>query len=56
MTQYFTDNWRNIQNFQARPDYILIASYPKTGHLNPPSQHPCRSSGPFARWLIPFLI
>ncbi|XP_071332693.1 cytosolic sulfotransferase 3-like isoform X1 [Trachinotus anak] len=32
MTHYFTDNWENIQNFQARPDDILIASYPKAGN------------------------
>uniref|UniRef100_A0A3B4UIM4 Sulfotransferase n=1 Tax=Seriola dumerili TaxID=41447 RepID=A0A3B4UIM4_SERDU len=31
MTQYFTEIWKNIQNFQAWPDYILIASYPKAG-------------------------
>lgn len=31
MTNYFTDNWDNIQNFQARPDDILIATYPKAG-------------------------
>ncbi|XP_067448702.1 cytosolic sulfotransferase 3-like isoform X1 [Thunnus thynnus] len=31
MTHYFTDNWENIQKFQARPDDILIASYPKAG-------------------------
>ncbi|XP_020485105.1 cytosolic sulfotransferase 1 [Labrus bergylta] len=31
MTKYFTDNWDNIQNFQARPDDILIATYPKAG-------------------------
>uniref|UniRef100_A0A3B4UKZ7 Sulfotransferase n=1 Tax=Seriola dumerili TaxID=41447 RepID=A0A3B4UKZ7_SERDU len=29
MTKYFTDNWDNIQNFKARPDDILIATYPK---------------------------
>ncbi|XP_075330893.1 cytosolic sulfotransferase 3-like isoform X2 [Odontesthes bonariensis] len=31
MTHYFTDNWENIQNFQARSDDILIATYPKAG-------------------------
>ncbi|KAM7411656.1 hypothetical protein PAMA_021577 [Pampus argenteus] len=31
MTKYFTDNWDNIQNFKARPDDILIATYPKSG-------------------------
>ncbi|XP_041941911.1 cytosolic sulfotransferase 2-like [Alosa sapidissima] len=31
MTQYFTDNWENVQNFKALPDDILIATYPKAG-------------------------
>ncbi|XP_047457500.1 uncharacterized protein LOC125017966 [Mugil cephalus] len=31
MTKYFTDNWDNIQNFKARPDDILIVTYPKAG-------------------------
>ncbi|XP_076859270.1 cytosolic sulfotransferase 3-like [Brachyhypopomus gauderio] len=31
MTHYFTDNWENVQNFKARPDDILIATYPKAG-------------------------
>ncbi|KAM6924785.1 cytosolic sulfotransferase 3-like [Xenentodon cancila] len=31
MTHYFTDNWENVQNFQARPDDIVIATYPKAG-------------------------
>ncbi len=31
MTRYFTDNWENVQKFQARPDDILIATYPKAG-------------------------
>ncbi|KAM9785408.1 LOW QUALITY PROTEIN: cytosolic sulfotransferase 3-like [Neosynchiropus ocellatus] len=31
MTHYFTDNWDKVQNFQARPDDIVIATYPKAG-------------------------
>ncbi|KAM4610898.1 cytosolic sulfotransferase 2-like [Polymixia lowei] len=31
MTKYFTENWDNVQNFIARPDDILIATYPKAG-------------------------
>uniref|UniRef100_A0A8C9YVS9 Sulfotransferase n=1 Tax=Sander lucioperca TaxID=283035 RepID=A0A8C9YVS9_SANLU len=31
MTHYYTDNWEKVQNFQARPDDIVINSYPKAG-------------------------
>ncbi|XP_071780716.1 cytosolic sulfotransferase 3-like [Centroberyx gerrardi] len=31
MSHYFTDNWDKVQSFQARPDDILIATYPKAG-------------------------
>lgn len=31
MTKYFTANWDNVQNFKARPDDIVIATYPKAG-------------------------
>ncbi|XP_062855227.1 cytosolic sulfotransferase 3-like [Trichomycterus rosablanca] len=31
MTHYFTNNWEEVQNFKARPDDILIATYPKAG-------------------------
>uniref|UniRef100_A0A3Q3CET0 Sulfotransferase n=1 Tax=Haplochromis burtoni TaxID=8153 RepID=A0A3Q3CET0_HAPBU len=38
MTHYFTDNWENVQNFQVRPDDILIATYPKAGQERPDRQ------------------
>ncbi|KAM3618238.1 uncharacterized protein V6R79_017819 [Siganus canaliculatus] len=31
MTPLVTDDWENVQKFQARPDDILIATYPKAG-------------------------
>ncbi|XP_068192572.1 cytosolic sulfotransferase 3-like [Antennarius striatus] len=31
MTHYFTDLWDRVQTFKARPDDILIATYPKAG-------------------------
>lgn len=34
MTSYFTSNWDNIQNFKARPDDIIIATYPKAGAVS----------------------
>lgn len=31
MTHYFTDSWEDVQNFEARSDDILVATYPKAG-------------------------
>ncbi|KAF4070631.1 hypothetical protein AMELA_G00287530 [Ameiurus melas] len=31
MSHYFTETWEKVQKFQARPDDILIATYPKAG-------------------------
>lgn len=31
MTRFFTDNWENVQKLKARPDDIVLASYPKAG-------------------------
>uniref|UniRef100_A0A4W5LI70 Sulfotransferase n=1 Tax=Hucho hucho TaxID=62062 RepID=A0A4W5LI70_9TELE len=59
MTNYFTDNWDNVQNFQARPDDILIATYPKAGlsqsdvDTAPERQRPIFEKVPFLELLIP---
>ncbi|KAF4070627.1 hypothetical protein AMELA_G00287490 [Ameiurus melas] len=31
MTHVFTDNWDKVQNFKAKPDDIVVATYPKAG-------------------------
>ncbi|XP_045911508.1 cytosolic sulfotransferase 3-like isoform X2 [Micropterus dolomieu] len=31
MIKHVTENWDSVQNFKARPDDILIATYPKAG-------------------------
>ncbi|XP_049609666.1 cytosolic sulfotransferase 3 [Syngnathus scovelli] len=31
MTRFFTDNWENVKTFKAKPDDIVIATYPKSG-------------------------
>lgn len=33
MTHFFTDNWDNIQNFKAKSDDVVVATYPKAGNL-----------------------
>lgn len=34
MTHYCTDNWEKTQNFEVRPDSILIVTYPKAGQAH----------------------
>ncbi|XP_069100151.1 sulfotransferase 1 family member D1-like [Pleurodeles waltl] len=29
--KYFADNWKEVESFQARPDDLLISTYPKAG-------------------------
>ncbi|KPP58358.1 cytosolic sulfotransferase 3-like [Scleropages formosus] len=31
MSHYFTDNWEKVKNFKAKPDDVVIATYPKAG-------------------------
>uniref|UniRef100_A0A3P9DED9 Sulfotransferase n=1 Tax=Maylandia zebra TaxID=106582 RepID=A0A3P9DED9_9CICH len=71
MTNPFTDNWDNVQNFKARPDDIVIATYPKAGttwvsyiidllyfgHMGPARQTsiPLHDRVPFLELYVPFL-
>ncbi|XP_042080630.1 cytosolic sulfotransferase 3 isoform X1 [Haplochromis burtoni] len=71
MTNAFTDNWDNVQNFKARPDDIVIATYPKAGttwvsyiidllyfgHMGPARQTsiPLHDRVPFLELYVPFL-
>uniref|UniRef100_A0A8C9WBJ9 Sulfotransferase n=1 Tax=Scleropages formosus TaxID=113540 RepID=A0A8C9WBJ9_SCLFO len=32
MTHYFTDNWEKVKNFKAKPDDVVIATYPKADY------------------------
>ncbi|KAK7901811.1 hypothetical protein WMY93_018580 [Mugilogobius chulae] len=31
MNHYYTDNWDNVQSFQAKPDDIVITGFPRSG-------------------------